>query len=51
VLVDELGMPIAPQQYTKIIEPSDNPLKLDPVYEENRERRLVLAYIVEERVL
>jgi hypothetical protein len=51
VLIDKLGMPIATQKDAKIIEPSHNALQLDAVHEEDRERDLVLAYKVQERVL
>jgi len=44
-------MPVATQKDAKIIEPGHNPLEFDSVHEEDRERDLVLAYKVEERVL
>ena len=51
VLVDELGMPIAPQQHAEIIEPGHDALQLDAVHQEDRERSFVLADMVEEGVL
>src|SRR5437588_11873828 len=51
VLVDELRVPVAPQQHAKIVEPGHHALQLDAVHQEYRERRLVLAYVVEEGVL
>jgi hypothetical protein len=44
-------MPVAAKKDAKIIEPGDNALKLDAVHEKDRERDLVLAYEVQERVL
>src|SRR3954454_15288951 len=51
VLVDELRVAIASQQHTKIVEPGYDPLQFDAVDQENGERRLVLADMVEEGVL
>ena len=51
VLVDQLRMPIAPQQHAEIIEPGHHALQLHPVHQEDRERGLVLADMVEEGVL
>ena len=51
VLVDELRVAVASQEHTKIIEPGHDPLQLDAVDEEYRERNLVLADVVEKRVL
>ena len=51
MFVHQLRMSIAPQQYTEIIKPSDNPLKFDPVYEKNCYRRFVFSYLIEKHVL
>ena len=51
VLIDELGMPVAAQQYAEIVEPGDNALELDAVDQEYRYWRLVFANIVKEYVL
>src|SRR4051812_7014600 len=51
VLVDELGMPVTPQQHTKIVKPRHDTLELDAVHQKNRQRHLVFADIVEKRVL
>ncbi len=51
MLIHELRMTVPPQQNTKVIEPAHDPLKLDAVDEENGQRRLVLAHVVQERVL
>jgi hypothetical protein len=44
-------MRVAPQQHTEIIEPGDDALKLDPVDEKDRNRRLVFANMVQKHVL
>lgn len=46
VFIDELGMPVPPQQDAEIIEPSYDTLQLDAVDKENCKRRLLLAYVV-----
>jgi hypothetical protein len=51
VLVDELGMTVAPQQYAKIIEPSHDALQFDAVYEKNREWDFGFADMIEKGVL
>jgi len=51
MLVDELGMPVAPEQYAKIIEPSDNALQLYTVDKENREGCLVFSNVIKESIL
>src|SRR5580693_3090696 len=51
VLINELGMPVAAQQYAKIVEPGDDPLQFDAVDQEDRERNLVLTDKIEKSVL
>jgi hypothetical protein len=51
VLVDQLRMTVTPQQDAEIVEPRDNPLQLDPIDEEDRQGRLVLADVIEKGVL
>jgi len=51
MLVDELGMPIAPQQDTKIIKPRNNALQLHAIDQEDCEGSLVLTNVVEECIL
>src|SRR5207249_2585275 len=51
VLVDELRVAVAAEQDAEIVEPGHDPLKLDPVHQENRKGDLVLADMVEESVL
>ena len=51
MLVDELGMPVAPQQNRKIVEPGNDALQFDTVHQEHRHRCLVLPHMVQEHVL
>ena len=51
MLVDKLRMPVAPQQDAKIVEPSHNALQLYAVDQEDRKRRLVFSYVIEECIL
>jgi len=51
VLVDELGMPVTPQQYAEIVERGHDALQLHAVHEKNRERDLGLANMIEKGVL
>jgi hypothetical protein len=51
VLVNKLRMTVPPQQHAEIIEPRHHALQFDAVHQENRERRFVLADVVEEGVL
>ncbi len=51
VLVDELRMAVAAQQHAKIVELGDDALELDAVDQKNRQRSLLLANVIEERVL
>src|SRR4051794_14733676 len=51
MLVDELRMTVAAQQHRKVVEPGDDSLQFDAVDQENRDRRLVLAQMVQEDVL
>ena len=51
VLVDELRVSVAPQQHAEIIEPGHHALQLDAVHQEDGERDLVLADVIEKRVL
>src|SRR5215469_1010137 len=51
VLVDKLRMRVAPQQHAEIVEPGDDALQLHAVDQKDRNRRLVLAHVVEEDVL
>jgi hypothetical protein len=51
MLINELGMPVATQQYAEIIEPGDDTLQFDAVDQEDRERNFVLADKIEKSVL
>jgi hypothetical protein len=51
MLIHELRMTVPPQKHTKVVEPADDPLELYAVDEKDGERRLVLAHVVQERVL
>src|SRR5208337_2335952 len=51
MLVDELGVPVAPQQDREVVEPGDDALELDAVDQEDGHRGLVLAHMVQEHVL
>jgi hypothetical protein len=42
---------VAAQEHTKVVEPADDALELHAVDEKDGKRRLVLAYVVQERVL
>src|SRR5262249_17986858 len=51
VLIDELRVPISPQQHAEVIEPGNDALQLDPVHQEDRERRFAFPNVIEEGVL
>jgi hypothetical protein len=51
VFVDELRMPVAPQQQAEIVEPGDDSLELDAVDEEDRERDFILPDEIQKRIL
>src|SRR5688572_12970111 len=51
VLVDQLRLRIAPKQQAEVVEPGNNALELVPVHEEDRDRDLLLANMIEEGVL
>src|SRR5437868_62903 len=51
MLVDKLRMTVPTQQDGEIVEPRDDTLQLDAVDQEDGDRRLVLADVVEEDVL
>src|SRR4051794_7813799 len=51
VLVDELRVPIPPQQHAEIIEPGHDPLQLDSVDQKDRQRRLTFSDMIEKGVL
>ena len=51
VLVDELRMSVAAQQDAEIIEPGHDALQLHAIHEKDGQRRLVLANMIEKRVL
>ncbi len=51
VLIDELGVAIASKQQTEVVEPGDDPLKLDAIDQEDRKRDLVFSYKIQKRVL
>src|SRR6185369_7006242 len=51
VLVDELGMPVPPQQHAEVIEPGDNALQLHSVHQKDGEGNFGFADVVEEGVL
>ena len=51
MLVNELRVPVAAEQDAEVVEPSHDTLKLDAIDEKDRQRDLVLAAMVQERVL
>src|SRR5262249_4028448 len=51
VLVNELGMPIPPQQHTEVVEPGHNALQFDTVHQENGERYFAFADMIEKSIL
>ncbi|MPL79210.1 hypothetical protein SDC9_25085 [bioreactor metagenome] len=51
MLVDKLALAIPAQQHAEVVEPGDHALQFDPVDEEDRDRNLRLADVVEECVL
>ena len=51
MLVDQLRVAVTTEQDTEIIEPCDDPLQLYPVHEENGQRCLGFAHVVEEGIL
>src|SRR5271169_4796641 len=51
VLVNELRMAVAAQQYAEIVEPGHKPLQFDAIDEENRNRCLALTHMIEKCVL
>jgi len=44
-------MPVAPQEDREIIEPGDHALQLDAIDQEDSDRRLLLADMVQEHIL
>jgi hypothetical protein len=44
-------MSVAPEQHTEIVEPSHETLQFHPVNEKNRDRRLGLSHVIQERIL
>ena len=51
MLIHELRVTVAAQEHTKVVEPAHDPLELHAVDQKDSKRRLVLAYVVQERVL
>ena len=51
MFVDQLGHAVAAQQNAEIIEPGDDALELHAVHQEDGDGNLLLAHMVEERVL
>src|SRR5439155_22568785 len=51
MLVDELRMCVAAQQYREIIEPGDDALQLHAVHQEYGDRHLALPNVIQENVL
>ena len=51
MLVNQLRMTVPPEQDAEIIEPGDDALQLDAVHQKDGERGLVLANVIEKRVL
>ena len=51
MLVHELRVTVAPEQQAEIVEPCDNPLQFHAIDQEDRERRLGFANMVEKGVL
>jgi len=51
VLVDKLRVPVAAKQNAEIVEPRNDPLQLDPIYEKDRQRRFLFSDVVEELIL
>src|SRR3984957_14780833 len=51
VLIDKLRMSVAPKQDAEIIKQSHKPLQFHPINEKNRDRRLRLSHVIQERIL
>jgi hypothetical protein len=51
VLINELGMPVAAQQYAEIVEPGDDTLQFDAIDQEDRDRNFVFTDKIEKSVL
>jgi hypothetical protein len=51
MLVDELRMPVTPQENAEIIKPCDDALQLHAIDEKDREWRLIFANVIEESIL
>ena len=51
MLVNQLGLSIAAQQYTKVIKPSDHALQFDPVYEKYSHWDFGLTNMVQKCIL
>jgi hypothetical protein len=51
MLVDQLGLCVPSQEQAEIIEPGNNALQLDSVHQEDRDGYLLLADVIEKRIL
>jgi hypothetical protein len=51
MLIDELGVTVAPKQHTKIIKPGNDALEFDPVHKKDGERHLVFTDKIEKCIL
>src|ERR1041384_6011615 len=51
VLVDELRVPVPPQQHAEIIEPGDDALQFHAVHQKDGERNFAFADVIEKSVL
>jgi hypothetical protein len=51
MLVDKLRMTVAPQQQAEIVEPGDNSLQFDSVYQKDGQGRFCFSNVIEEGVL
>ena len=51
MLVDKLGVPIAPKKNAEIVEPGHDPLQLNAIDEKDRKRSLVFPNVIKKGVL
>ncbi len=51
MFIDELRVPVPPQQDTEVVEPSDDALQLDTVDQKYCQRDFLFADMIEKRVL
>ena len=51
VLIDQLRVPVAPEQDAEIVKPGHEALQFHPINQKNRHRRLRLSDMIQERIL